>query len=117
MAPYDESTYVLDTDTTLGAVLQQGQDGQLCVIGYASCALLHAGRRYCVMRKELLGIMYGLNLEILAASVGTAHHRLHKPCCPYLSHEDAGSGWISSEYDITIQHCPGWVHRNSDALS
>jgi len=47
VAPCDEGTYVLDTDvsdTALTAVLQQVQDGQLHVIGYASHALSHASR-------------------------------------------------------------------------
>jgi len=61
--PHDEGKYVLDTDasyTALGAVFQQEQDGQLCVIGYASCALTNAERRYCITRKELLGMVCGL---------------------------------------------------------
>jgi len=61
--PRDEGQYVLDTDasdTALGAVLQQEQDGQLRVIGYASRALTNAERRYCITRKELLGVVYGL---------------------------------------------------------
>ena len=52
VAPCDEGTYVLVTDasdTALGAVLQQEQDGQLHVIGYTSRALSHAERRYCIM--------------------------------------------------------------------
>ena len=39
VAPCDEGQYVLDTDasdTALGAVLQQEQNGKLHVIGYAS---------------------------------------------------------------------------------
>jgi len=61
--PRDEGKYVLDmdaSDTALGAVLQQEQDGQLRVIGYTSRALTNAKRRYCITRKELLGVIYGL---------------------------------------------------------
>jgi len=61
--PRDEGQYVLDTDasdTALGAVLQQEQDGQLRMIGYASRALTNAERRYCITSKELLGEVYGL---------------------------------------------------------
>jgi len=61
--PRNEGQYVLDmdaSDTALGAVLQQEQDGQLRVIGYASCALTNAERCYCITRKELLGMVYGL---------------------------------------------------------
>jgi len=61
--PRIEGQYVLDTDTSdtaLGAVLQQEQNGQLRVIGYASRALTNVERRYCITRKELLGMVYGL---------------------------------------------------------
>jgi len=58
--PRDEGKYVLDTDASdmaLGTVLQQEQDGQLRVIGYASHALTNAEQRYCITRKELLGVV------------------------------------------------------------
>ena len=61
--PCDEGQYVLDTvasDTALGAVLQQEQDGQLRVIGYASRALTNAERCYCITRKQLVGVVYNL---------------------------------------------------------
>ena len=63
MKPCDEGIYVIDaevSDAALGALLQQEQDGQLCVIGYVSRTLSHAERRYCITRKELLGVVYGL---------------------------------------------------------
>ena len=41
-------------------MLRQEQDGQLHVIRYASRALSHVERRYCIMHKELLGVVYGL---------------------------------------------------------
>ena len=59
----DEGQYVLDTDasdTALGAVLQQEQDGKLHVIGYASRTLTPAEARYCITRRELLGVVFGL---------------------------------------------------------
>jgi len=61
VAPHDAGTYVLDTDasdTALGAMLQHEQDSQLRVIAYASHALSHAERRYCITHKELLGVVY-----------------------------------------------------------
>jgi len=61
--PRDEGQYVLDmnaSDTAIGAVVQQEQDGQLRVIGYVSRALTNAERHYCITRKEVLGIVYGL---------------------------------------------------------
>ena len=35
-------------------MLQQEQDCQLHIIAYASCALSHAERRYCITCKELI---------------------------------------------------------------
>ena len=52
--PKDEGTYVLDTDASdlaLGISLQQEQEGELRVIGYASRALSEAERNYCTTRK------------------------------------------------------------------
>ena len=53
----------LDTDASdyaLGVVLQQEQDGEVRVIAYASRALSEAAKRYCITRKELLGVVFGL---------------------------------------------------------
>jgi len=125
--PHDEGQYVLDTDASdqaLGAVLQQEQDGQLRVIGYASRALTNAERRYCITRKELLGVVYSLKKY--------RQHLLGRPIVVRTDHaaltflmktpEPVGQQgrWLDllSEYDIEIRHRPGRVHSNSDdALS
>ena len=63
VAPRDDGEYVIDTDASdyaLGAVLQQQQDGHLKVIGYASRSLTAPERRYCITRRELLGVVFGL---------------------------------------------------------
>ena len=63
VTPCDEGQYVLDTDasnTAFGAVLQQEQGGKLHVIGYASRILAPSETHYCITRRELLGITYGL---------------------------------------------------------
>jgi len=62
-SPRDGGGYVLDVDAgefAIGAVLQQWQDNQLRVIGYASRMLSAAERVYCTTRKEQLAIVYGL---------------------------------------------------------
>ena len=54
---------MLDTDasdTTLGVVLQQEQNNKLHVVGYASRTLSPAEARYCITRRELLGVVFGL---------------------------------------------------------
>jgi len=124
--PRDEGKYVLDTDasdTALGAVLQQEQDGQLCVIGYASRVLTNAERRYCITRKELLGVVYGLKKyrqHLLGREIDV---RTDHAALTFLKNtpEPIGqqSRWLDlrAEYVIEIQHRPGHVHSNSDALS
>jgi len=126
VAPSDNGQYVLDTDasdTTLGAVLQQAQEGKLHVIGYASRTLTPAEARYCITRRELLGVVFGLNKY--------RQHLLGRPIIVRTDHaaltylmktpEPIGQQgrWLDllGEYDITIQHRPGRVHGNSDALS
>ena len=103
-------------------MLQQEQDGQLKVIAYASRALMRPERRYCITGKELLGTVYGLK---------KFRHLLGRPIIMRTDHaaltflmktpEPIGQQgrWLDflSEYDFTIQHHPGRVHRNSDALS
>jgi hypothetical protein len=62
-APSVEGGFVWDTDSSnvaVGAVLQQEQDGQLRVIGYASRCLDRAQRNYCTTRNELYGVVFGL---------------------------------------------------------
>ena len=122
----DDGQYVLDTDasdTALGAVLQQEQGGKLHVIGYASQTLTPSETRYCITRRELLGVVYGLkkyrqHLLGWPIIVRTDHAALM-----YLMKTPEPVGqqgrWLDllSEYDITIQHRPGRVHGNSDTLS
>ena len=126
VAPTDTGTFVVDTDASdraLGAVLQQEQAGELRVIAYASRALSDAERRYCITRRELLGVVYGLKKY--------RQHLLGRPIVVRTDHaaltylmkipEPIGQQgrWLDllAEYDMTIQRRPGLVHSNSDALS
>jgi len=126
VAPCDEGRYTLDTDASeaaLGTVLQQEQDGQLKVIAYASRALSCTERRYCITRKEHLGVVFGLKhfrQHLLGRSfiIRTGHAAL-----TFLKRMPDPIGqqgrWLDllSEYNFEIQHHPGRVHGNSDALS
>ena len=61
--PTDEGQFVLDVDASgvgCGACLQQWQDGKLCVLEYASRTFNKAERAYCVTRKELAALIFGL---------------------------------------------------------
>ena len=56
--------FILDTDasdTAIGAVLSQRQNGQEKVIGYGSKALSKEERNYCVTRRELLAVVHFVN--------------------------------------------------------
>ena len=59
----DVGTYILDVDASdiaMGAVLQQEQDGTLSVIAYASRIFNMCEKKYCITRKELTAIIFGL---------------------------------------------------------
>jgi len=128
VAPCDDAQYVLDTDasdTALGAVLQQEQSGKLHVIGdgYASRTLSPSEARYCITRRELLAVIFGLKKyrqhllgqEIIVRTDHAALAYLMKIPEPV----GQQGRWLDflGEYDITIHHRPGRVHGNSDALS
>jgi len=125
VAPCDGSQYVLDTDasdTALGAVLQQEQGNKLHVIGYASRTLSPSDARYCITRRKLLGVVFGLKKyrQYLLGQkiiVWTDHAAL---AFLMKTPEPVGQQgcWLDllGEYDINIQHRPGGVHGNSDAL-
>jgi len=103
--------------------LQQEQGGKLHVIGYASRTLTPTEARYCITHRELLGVVFGLKKY--------RQHLLGRPIIVRTDHaalaylmktpEPVGQQgrWLDllGEYDITIQHRPGRVHGNSDALS
>jgi len=112
-APKDEGRFVWDTDASdqaLGTVLQQEQDGELKVISYASRALSDTERRYCITRKELLGVVYGLKKY--------TQHLLGRPIIVRTDHaaltflmripEPLGqqSRWLDfiGEFNIVIEH-------------
>ena len=55
--------FILDTDASesaIGAVLSQNQDGVERVISYGSRTLTKSERNYCVTWKELLALVYFL---------------------------------------------------------
>lgn len=61
--PREVGEMVLDTDASqvgLGAVLQQWQEGELKVTGYASRVLQKPEISYCTTRLELTAVVFGL---------------------------------------------------------
>ena len=124
--PIPEGEYVVDTDASnvaLGAVLQQRQEGKLRSIAYASRVMDPAERNYCTIRKELLGIIYGVltfrhyllgSQFLLSTDHGALTSLLESP-------EPVGqqARWLDvlAEYDFHIEHRAGSQHNNSDSLS
>ena len=97
---------------SLGAVLQQEQDGKLHVIGYASRTLTASEACYCITRRELL-VVFGLKKfrqylpgpEII---VRTDHAALtyHRNTPEPIGQQGRWLDFLG-EYDITIYHRPG----------
>jgi len=124
--PQTGCPYILDTDASdhgIGAVLSQIQDGEERVIVYASRLYSQAERRYCMTRKELLAIVhflrqfrqYLLGAQFLIRADHAALQWLRRTPEPI----GQQGRWLEilEEFDFTIQHRPGRLHGNADALS
>ena len=124
--PTSEDPFVLDTDASnqgIGAVLSQLQDGKERVVAYYSRVLHKAERRYCVTRKELLGVVEGVRnfhhyLYGRKFLVRTDHGALQW-LLNFKNPEGQLARWLEQlgTYDFDIQHRPGRQHGNADALS
>jgi hypothetical protein len=124
--PRDESQTILDvdaSDTGIAAILSQIQDDDEKVLAYASRVYSDAEKNYCISRRELLGLIYGLTQfrQYLLGRhilVRTDHAplliltRSNKPSSQICRWQD-----IIQEYDMEIQHRPGLRHSNADGLS
>ncbi|KAI8510371.1 hypothetical protein Bbelb_112870 [Branchiostoma belcheri] len=125
--PNFDLPFVVDTDasdTGIGGVLSQIQDGKERAILYYSRALTPAEQRYCTHRREMLAVV-----EFV-----TKHDcYLHGPH-PFLLRTDniavryllrnknptgQSARWIIrlSPYDFNVEHRAGTSHGNADALS
>lgn len=125
--PTPSGEWVLDTDAShngMGAVLSQIQNGKETVIEYASKKFTNSELRYCVTRKELLAV-YTFTKQF--------HHYLlgryfkirtdHKALTWMLNWDKPNTSqyckWIAEleQYHFEIEHRPGKLHVNADALS
>ena len=124
--PKEEGQFVLDTDasdTGIGAVLSQMQDGVERVIAYASKTLSKTQRKYCTTKKELLAVvtfvqhfrhyLYGQKFRIRTDHASLVWLRNFKDA------EGMLARWISKleTYDYKLEHRSGVKHTNADALS
>ena len=124
--PLDEGRYYLDTDASnesIGAVLQQEQDGVKKVVAYASRLMHGPELNYCVTRKELLAVVfyckqfrnYLLGRQFTIRTDHSALQWLRRTPIPI----GQQARWLEilEEFDFEILHRPGRQHTNADALS
>jgi len=124
--PIDGGGYVLDADAcnySMGCMLQQWQNGELKVIGYASRAFSDTELRYCTTRRELAAIIFALKYyrhfllgyEFVLRTDHAALTYLMKTPNPV--GQSARYLETIAEYNFSVQYRPGDSHRNADALS
>jgi predicted aspartyl protease len=124
--PADEGEYRLDTDASnvsIGAVLSQIQNGTERVIAYASRTLNGPEKNYCVTRKELLAVIfyarhfrpYLLGRPFVIRTDHSALSWLRRT--PQPIGQQARWLEILEEFDYSIEHRPGRLHGNADAMS
>lgn len=124
--PQTSGKFILDTDasnTAIGGVLSQVQNGQEKVIGYFSKVLSKPERNYCVTRRELLAAVksmehfykYLYGREFLLRT----DHAALKWLLQFKNPEGQVARWIErlQEYNFTVEHRAGKSHNNADALS
>ncbi|UYV63913.1 K02A2.6-like [Cordylochernes scorpioides] len=124
--PQPGMRFVLDTDASnsgIGAVLSQVQDGEERVIEYYSKILAKPERNYCVTRRELLAIVrsvehfhrYLYGQDFLVRTDHAALTWLLQMKYP----EGQAARWLEKlqQYHFQIRHRPGKRHHNADALS
>ena len=125
--PRDQGTFILDTDasnTGLGAVLSQVQNDVEVVLAYGSRLLSRAEQNYCVTKRELLAVVFGLKLykqyllgrHFVLRTDHSALGWLRRTPEP-LAQQARWLSFIESFSPFTIVHRPGVRHGNADALS
>jgi hypothetical protein len=124
--PRQQGQLILDTDasnTGIGAVLSQIQEGEEKVLGYASKTLSKSERAYCTTYKELLAVVkfckhFKPYLWGQPVIIRTDHASLTW-LKNFKEPENMLARWLSTlnSYDLTIIHRPGVRHINADVLS
>ena len=119
--------FILTTDasnTAIGGILGQVQDGKERVIQYAGRSLKKHERQYTITEKEGLAVIYSLKvfdpyLRNSKFTIITDHQALK-----YIFSEKENTGsrvawWAMAlqQYDYDIVHRAGRVNENADALS
>lgn len=124
--PNRSGRFIVDTDasnTGIGGVLSQDQNGQQVVIAYFSKSLSKPEKNYCVTRRELLAVVKTLQhfSKYLLAREFTLRtdHAALKWLLQFKNPEGQVARWIEQlqEFNFIIEHRSGRVHSNADALS
>ena len=122
----DEGKFVLDVDASdyaVGVVLQQEQDDLLRVIGYSSRSFNKHEKNYCITRKELAAIIFGLQQYRQYLLGRNFVIRSDHAALTYLLTTKNPIGqqarWMDfmSEFTFEIVHRAGVSHGNADSLS
>jgi len=124
--PRPDIPCILDTDASdvaVGGVLSQVINGQERPIAFFSKVLNGAQKNYCPTQRELPVVVVALQHfrhYVLGQKVilRTDHHSL-KWLKTFKQPEGILARWIETlaEYDYVIEHRPGRLHSNADALS
>lgn len=124
--PTTTDEFVLDTDasnTGIGSVLSQIQNGEEKVIAFASKTLNNSQKNYCTTKKELLAVvtfvkhfhhyLWGRHFRI------RTDHAALTWLLNFKNPEGMIARWISvlDTYDFGIEHRKGSQHGNADGLS
>lgn len=118
--------FILNTDcsnSALGAVISQNQNGHEKVIAYYSRALSKSEINYCTTRKELLAVISSIKhfhcyLYGRKFTVRTDHSSL-RWITKFKDIQGQLARWLEvlGTYDFEIVHRPGLKHSNADSLS
>ena len=124
--PRKEGLFILDCDASdyaIGAEVWQVQDGVEVVIAYGSHTLTPSQRKYCTTRKELLAVVkftedfkhYLTGRPFLVRTDHASLLWLHR----FRNIDGQIARWAEAlaRFDMEIQHRPGKLHANADALS
>ena len=124
--PIDDGQYILDTDCSgqaAGAVLSQVQNGEEKVIAYASRSLSKSEKNYCITRQELLSVVFFVKYFRCYLLGRQFKLRTDHAALRWLrsTPEPIGqqSRWLEilEEFSFDIEHRPGRLHTNADAMS
>ena len=122
----DIGTFILDVNAsnfTVGAVLQQEQGDTLRIIGYSSRIFNRWEKNYCITRKELAAVVFGLKQYRQYLLVRYFIIRTDHAALTYLRSAKELVGqqarWLDfiEEFEFGLQHRSGTALNNADALS